>query len=125
MKTILITAFLLVCTSISAQDTLYIMIRLNEVVYFDNSTMEIFDRHDNAGDFQIRVEEEEVLLLHLFDKEKYYRDVTMTFSDSLITHNTYESMSELLYTSDTWPAFVVDVSEPRREGSVEKKFIVE
>ena len=114
MKYIITIIISTLCLHALAQDTLYVMVRVHEVLYFEDSSNEIIDRFDHEGDFQVRVNENDVLLLHLFDKKKHFRDVTMTFNDGLVTHNTYESTSLVLYSEDDWPAFVVDISKPRK-----------
>ena len=105
---------MLVCATISAQDSLYVMVRLNEVLYFNPSGTEITDRFDYAGDFSMQVKNGEVLQLHLFDKEKYYRDVTMTFYDGAVLHEIHDSSTKLLTSDVTWGAFAFIVSKPRK-----------
>ena len=124
MKNILTIAFMLVCATISAQDTLCVMVRLNEVINFNFQTSEIIDRYDHDGDLQLRVNEGEVLCLHLFDQKNRYRDVTFsnmfgqsdpTIQSCVICHNTYDSKDNTTYTSDGWGSFNVNISKARRK----------
>ncbi len=84
MKNLFASALILFCTTICAQDTLYVMITNKEVIEFDNSTMNIIDRFDHTSEFEIRVEEDQILLLHLFDNKRRFRDVTINFDDGYI-----------------------------------------
>lgn len=114
MKNILTIAFMLVCATISAQDTLCVMICLDEVINFNYQTSEILNRYDHEGEVQLRVNEGEVLCLHLFDEKNRFRDVTTTFSETEHTHNTFNSKDNPIYTGKGWGSFIVDVSKARR-----------
>jgi|TARA_R110000851_G_scaffold57419_1_gene133744 hypothetical protein len=114
MKQTLTIAFMLVCATISAQDTLCVMVCLDEVINFNYKTSEIINRYDHEGDVQLKVNEGEVLCLHLFDEKNRFRDVTTTFSESDHTHNTFASKDNAIYTNKGWGSFTVDVSKARR-----------
>ena len=114
MKHILTIAFMLVCATISAQDTLCVMICLDEVINFDFETSEIIDRYDHKGEIQLRVNEGEVLCLHLLDNKNMFRDVTTTFSETDHTHNTFSSKDNTTYTGKGWGNFTMSVSKARR-----------
>ena len=114
MKQTLTIAFMLVCATISAQDTLCAMVCLDEVINFNYQTNEIINRYDHKGDVQLRVNEGEVLCLHLFDEKNRFRDVTTTFSESDHIHNTFASKDNAIYTNKGWGSFIVDVSKAKR-----------
>jgi len=107
--------FWLTISTCFSQDTLYIMIRQKDVVEFDYSTMEITDRFLHEGSYEIRVNEDQVLGLHMWDKAKRFRDIKIIFNDNTVITNTFNSESILYYTKDPWPALTVIVSEPRRK----------
>ena len=86
VKTFLIIALafytmMLTAVTTNAQDTTCVMICLDEVINFDFQTSEVLNRYDHEGELELRIEDGEVLCLHLFDNKKRFRDVTTTFSD--------------------------------------------
>ena len=114
MKNIFTTAFMLACTILSAQDTLCTMLTLDEVIYFDYATSEVINRVDYEGDFQLRVNEGEVLCLHFLDEKKRFREVTTTFSDGEHIHNTFNTKDNVIFTQKGWGTLTIDISEARR-----------
>ena len=115
MKQILTITFMLIGSVTFAQDTLCVMICLDEVIDFNYQTSKITNRTVHKGDFEIKVKEGEVMCLHLCDDKKRFRDVTTTFSDGNHVHNTFNSKNNVIYTRENWGEVVVHVSEARRK----------
>ena len=129
MKQTLTIAFMLVCATISAQDTTCVMVTQTEIINFNFQTSEILDRYPNDGGVQLKVDESEVLCLHLFDQKNRFRDVTFnivgmvtdfgqndpTVNSCFICHNTFNSNDNTTYTGKGWGSFTVDVSKARRK----------
>ena len=113
MKQILTTAFILIGSVVFAQDTLWIMVRDKEIIEFDNSTMHMVNIFDHTPEFEIRVEDNEILFLHLFDNKKRFRDVIIKFDDGVMTKDVFKSKSKVIWTKEDWPAFVVTVSNAK------------
>ena len=67
MKQILTIACILIGSVMFAQDTLCVMICLDEVINFNYETSKIIDRFDHTGDYEIKVNEGQVLCLDLSD----------------------------------------------------------
>ena len=97
-----------------AQDTLCVMMCLDEVINFNYKTSEIIDRFNHDGDYEIKVNEGQVLCLDLSDDKNRFRDVTTTFSDGDHIHNTFNSKSNVIYTRENWGEITVHVSKARR-----------
>ena len=114
MKQILTICMMLISLASYSQDTLCVMICLDEVINFDYETSEIIDRFDHDGDYEIKVNEGQVLCLDLSDDKNRFRDVTTTFSDGDHIHNTFNSKDNVVYTRQDWGKIIVHVSEPRR-----------
>ena len=114
MKQILTIALTLIGSVMFAQDTLCVMICLDEVIDFNYQTSKITNRTAHEGDFEINVREGEVMCLHLCDEKKRYRDVTTTFENGDHIHNTFESEDNVVYTREHWGEIIVHVSEARR-----------
>ena len=98
-----------------SQDTLCVMITLDEVINFDYSTSKVTGRIDHEGEYTLRVQDGEVMCLHLCDEKKRYRDVTTTFEDETHIHNTFNAFDNAIYTKKDWGNIVIHVSEPRRK----------
>ena len=115
MKNIFTIAFMLVCTTLSAQDTLCVMVCLDEIIHFDYKKSEILYRYDHKDEIEIKVKEGEVLCLHLCDEKKRYRDVTTNFTDGTHTHNTLLSKDNVIYTRESWGDLSVTISKARKK----------
>ena len=115
MKQILTIVMLLTSLASYSQDTLCIMICLDEILYFDYQTSEIKTRFDHKDDFELPVKDGEVLCLHLFDDKKRHRDVTTTFKDGDHFHNTFNSKDNVIYTKKNWGDITVHISKARRK----------
>ena len=98
-----------------SQDTLCVMICLDEILYFDYQTSEIKTRFDHTGGFEIPVKEGEVMCLHFADGKKRFRDVTTTFSDGDHSHETFNTKNNVVFSNANWPSFVINISEARRK----------
>jgi len=115
MKQILTIALTLIGSVIFAQDTLCIMVCLDRVLHFDHSTNEIIDKEYTSNEVEIKVEDDEILVLHFYDGKRRFRDVTATFSDGDHMHDTFKTRNEVVYSKNDWPSFVINISEPRRK----------
>ena len=115
MKQILIIAFMLTGSATFAQDTLCVMICLDEILYFDYQTSEVKTRFDHTGDFELPVTEGEVMCLHFSDGKKRFRDITTTFDDGDHSHETFNTKDKVVFSSADWPSFVINISEARRK----------
>ena len=114
MKQILTIISILMGSVLLAQDTLCVMMCLDEIINFNYETSEIIDRFNHDGDYEIKVNEGQVLCLDLSDDKNRFRDVTTTFSDGDHIHNTFNSKSNVIYTREDWGEITVHVSKARR-----------
>ena len=115
MKQILTIAFMLMGSAMLAQDTLCVMICLDEILYFDYQTSEVKTRFDHTGDFELPVTEGEVMCLHFCDEKKRFRDVTTTFENGDHTHNTFNSKDNVIFSDEKWGNITIHISEARRK----------
>ena len=97
MKHITTIAFMLVCATISAQDTLCVMITFNEVINFDFDSSEVIDRAPLTDVTTLRVDSGEVMCLHLYDGKRRFRDVTTFYDDGDHNHDTFESKDDVYF----------------------------
>jgi len=114
MKQILTIASILIGSVMFAQDTLCVMICLDEVIDFNYQTSEIINRTDHEGDFEIKVNEGEIMCLHFNDDKERFRDVTVTFADGYLKHDTFNSRDHVIFSKESWGNFTIHVSESRR-----------
>ena len=105
---------MLVCATTSAQDTLCVMVTLDEVLYFDYQTSQITNRFDNTGSYEFTVDSGYVMCLDFSDDKRRFRDVVTTFDDDSHMHDTFSSKSNVLYTSSDWGNITIEISEPRK-----------
>jgi hypothetical protein len=115
MKQILTIYMMLISLASYSQDTLCIMVCLDRVLHFDYSTNKIIDKEYTRNEVEIKVKDNEVLVLHFFDGKRRFRDVETVFSDGDHIHDTFKTRNEVLYTYDDWPSFVINISKPRRK----------
>ena len=115
MKQILTALMLLASLTLYSQDTLCVMMCLDEVIYFDYKTSKIKTRFDHVGDFEIPVREGEVMCLHFSDGKKRFRDVTTTFEDGDHSHETFNSKDNVVFSKKNWGNFTIHISEARRK----------
>jgi len=113
MKHILTIAFMLVCATISAQDTLCVMITLDEVIDFDFDSSEVIGRAPLTDVTTLRVDSGEVLCLHLYDDKRRFRDVTTFYDDGDHTHDTFESKDDV-YFSPLGFGMNIEISNARK-----------
>ena len=97
MKNILTIAFMLVCATIGAQDTLCVMITLDEIIDFDFETSEVLARKPASDVTSLRVDSGEVMCLHLYDDKRRFRDVTVFYDDGDHTHDVFESEDDVYF----------------------------
>ena len=80
MKKITLSVALLASVlTIKAQDTICTMVKTDQVLEFNYQTSEIIDKENYSGIVFIEVKSGEVLCLHLYDKKKNKRKVTITY----------------------------------------------
>ena len=115
MKQILTIVMLLTSLASYSQDTLCVMICLDEILYFDYQTSEVKTRFDHTGDFELPVTEGEVMCLHFCDEKKRFRDVTTTFENGDHTHNTFNSKDNVIFSDEKWGNITIHISEARRK----------
>jgi len=113
MKHILTIAFMLVCATINAQDTLCVMITLDEVIDFDFDSSEVIGRTPLTDVTTLRVDSGEVMCLHLYDDKRRFRDVTVFYDDGDHTHNTFESKDDV-YFSPLGFGMNIEISNARK-----------
>jgi len=114
MKNILTIAFMLACATITAQDTLCVMITLDEVLYFDYQTSEITSRFDHTGSYEFTVDSGYVMCIDFEDGKRRFRDVVTTFDDDSHNHATFATKTDYVYSGDDWGNVTIEISEPRR-----------
>ena len=117
MKQIL-TALLMLCSiNAQSQDTLCVMITLDEVIHFDYQTSEVIERkeHDIFGETEIIIEKGDVLCLHFYDNKKRYRDVVTTWKNGDHRHDTFFSKNNVIFSPLSDTDITVDISRPRRK----------
>ena len=115
MKQILTIASILIGSVMFAQDTLCVMVCLDEVIDFNYQTSKITNRTAHKGDFEIKVKQGEVMCLHLCDEKKRYRDVTTFFEDGSHTHDTFDSFDNVVFSGKDWGNITIHISEARRK----------
>lgn len=115
MKNLFSAVLILVCTTICAQDTLCVMICLDEVLHFDYETSKILYRYDHEGSLQLKVQDGEVMCLHFSDEKKRFREILTTFEDGTHIHNTINSKDNVLYSKDNWGDIIIDISDDMRK----------
>ena len=113
MKHILTIAFILVCATISAQDTLCVMITLDEVIDFDFDSSEVIGRAPLTDVTTLRVDSGEVMCIHLYDDKRRFRDVTVFYDDGDHTHDTFESKDDV-YFSPLGFGMNIEISNARK-----------
>jgi len=107
-------ALMLTALTIKAQDTTCVMITLDEVITFNYQTSKIIEREPIEGITTLRVEEDEVLCLHLRDKKRRFRDVTTTWDDGDHRHDTFESKDDVYFTPHGFGAMWVEIGRSKR-----------
>ena len=115
MKQILTIAFTLIGSVMFAQDTLCVMICQDEIINFNYDTSDIINRFDHTGKYEIKINNGEVLCLHLNDEQKRFREVKVKFNDGEQITNVFNSFDNVLYTKENWGSAVVFVSECKRK----------
>lgn len=115
MKKTLIIAFTLVCSMLTAQDTICVMVTLNEVIKFDYYTSEVIESFESTGDITFTLADNQVLCLHLYDGKRRFRGLTITSSDGYVSDlDNVSSKDQVYYTLEDFNVESVKVSKPRR-----------
>ena len=119
MRNLFTIAFMLVCTTICAQDTTVVMITLNEILYFDwGKPTEVLDRVNHKGKVEFEVQPDTVVCLHLYDQFERWRDissVSLTGVESDHVQGTVASTAVAYYCLPNTNGIEVSVSKARRK----------
>ena len=99
MKQILTIASILIGSVMFAQDTLCVMICLDEVINFNYQTNEIIDRYDNKNTIFIEIGYQEIVCLHLFDEKLRVRKVITTSFDGTTQTTILDSKNNVYYST--------------------------
>ena len=102
--------------NINAQDTICVMVTLDELITFNYQTSEVIKRqpHNDFLPISITVKDTEVLCLHLSDDKRRFRDITTIWEDGDHRHDTFESKDDVYYTPYGMGGFDLEISEARR-----------
>ena len=104
---------MLVCATISAQDTLCVMLTPDEVIYLDFKSNKIIDRYTHVDDLTLNVEAGQVMCLHLFDNANTSRQLLTTFSNGDHIHGEFNSRDNVFFSDKNWGEFDVHVSRSK------------
>lgn len=116
MKKILTIAFTIACSMLTAQDTICVMVTLNEVVKFNYHTSEVVESFESTDEITLTVANNQVLCLHLFDGKRRFRGLTITSSDGHVDDlDDVLSKDQVFYTIEDFNVKSVRVSKPRRK----------
>lgn len=116
MKKILIIAFTLLCSALTAQDTICVMVTLNEIIKFDYYTSEVIESFESTDEITLTLADDQVLCLHLFDGKRRFRGLTITSSDGYISDiDGILSKDQVFYTLEDFNVESVKVSKSRRK----------
>lgn len=114
MKKTLIIAFTLACSMLTAQDTICVMVTLNEVIKFDYYTSEVIESFESIDEITFTVADNQVLCLHLYDGKRRFRGLTITSSDGRVSNlDNVSSKDDVYYTVEDFNVETVKVSKPR------------
>ena len=114
MKQILIALLMLCSINAKSQDTLCVMICLDEIIHFDYQTSDITNRYLWSNEFNIDINNGEVICLHFSDDKRMFRDVTTKFTDGDMMRETFNTKDHVVYSKADWPAFSINISLPRK-----------
>ena len=116
MNKLIALLFGIIAFNVNAQDTICVMVTLDELIVFDYQTSEIETRqaHNDFAPISIEVKDTEVLCLHLLDEKRRFRDVTTVWEDGDHQHDTFESKDDVYYTPYGFGAMEIEVSEARK-----------
>ncbi|MDA1382803.1 MAG: hypothetical protein O3A22_02770 [Bacteroidetes bacterium] len=116
MNKLLALLFGIISLNVNAQDTICVMVTLDELIMFDYQSSEILTRqpHNDFVPISITVKDTEVLCLHLLDEKRRFRDVTLIWEDGDHRHDTFASKDDVYYTPYGYGALEIEVSEARR-----------
>ena len=105
---------MLACATISAQDTLCVMVTLDEVIYFDYQTSEITSQFYHTGSYEFTVDSGYVMCIDFADDKRRFRDVVTTFDDDSHNHDTFATKNNYIFSGGDWGDITIEISEPRR-----------
>jgi hypothetical protein len=116
MNKLIALLFGIIAFNVNAQDTICVMVTLDELIVFDYHTSEVETRqpHNAFTPISIEVKDTEVLCLHLLDEKRRFRDVTTMWENGDHRHDTFESKDDVYYTPYGFGAMEIEVSEARR-----------
>ena len=91
-------ALLTTMLTTKAQDTICTMVKTDQVLEFNYKTSEVVNREDYKGIVFIEVKDGEVLCLHLYEKVKRKRKVTVTYPNGEQVVQRLDSESNVYFT---------------------------
>tara|TARA_B110000091_G_scaffold168961_1_gene181176 strand:+ start:121 stop:549 length:429 start_codon:yes stop_codon:yes gene_type:complete len=116
MNKLIALLFGIIAFNVNAQDTICVMVTLDELIVFDYQTSEVETRqpHNDFTPISIEVKDTEVLCLHLYDEKRKFRDVTTVWEDGDHSHDTFASKDDVYFTPYGYGAMEIEISEARR-----------
>ena len=100
--------------NVYAQDTLCVMVTLDEVIYFDYQTSAITSRYDNTTELMLTVDSGYVMCVDFYDNKRRFRDVVTTFDNDSHMHDTFNTKADYFYSGSDWGDITIEISEPRK-----------
>ena len=116
---IFFTLLMCLCFNTFCQDTICTMIQTNRIIEFNYYTNEVLNIAPTEGSYFINVREEEVLVLHLYDKIDASREIITTFPDNSQLNDIFESKNNVYY-SPTGPV-IIEVKNPIVKAWIKKE----
>ena len=85
MNKLIALLFGIIAFNVNAQDTICVMVTLDELIVFDYQTSEVETRqpHNEFTPISIEVKDTEVLCLHMYDEKRRFRDVTTVWEPGM------------------------------------------
>ena len=116
MNKLIALLFGIIALNVNPQDTICVMVTPDELLTFDYQTSEVIKRqpHNDFIPISIKVEDDEVLCLHLLDEKRRYRDITTNWIDGDHRHDTFKSKDDVYYTPYGSGGMDIEISEARR-----------
>ena len=93
-----------------SQDTICTMVQTDRVIEFDYYTNKVINIVPTDGSYFVNVRENEVLVLHLYDKIDASRKIITTFPDSSQVNDIFKSRSNVYY-SPLGPV-IIEIKRP-------------
>ena len=111
MKKLILCAILsTLLFKVYSQDTICTMVQTDRVLEFDYFANKVINVAPTDGSYFVNVRENEVLVLHLYDKIDASREIITTFPDNSQLNDIFESKSNIYY-SPLGPV-IVEIKKP-------------